>query len=86
MIPLINYRINCSVKTSLVELSNWQFLFLFFLLETKELHTSPDFSHSSKFACVDTQLLISGEICLTRTQCYLEMISVFGHDNLTENR
>lgn len=28
---------------------------------------------------------MSGEICLARTPCYLEMISVFGWDNLTEN-
>ncbi len=42
-------------------------------------------SHNSKFAGVGVQSFMSGEICLARTPCYLEMISVFGWDNLTEN-
>lgn len=85
VIPLINYWVNCSVKTFLVDLSNLQ-VFFFFFPENKRITHLSWLSHNSKFAGVGTQLLMSGEICLTRTLCYLEMISVFGRDNLTENR
>lgn len=68
VIPLINYWVNCSVKTFLVDLSNLQVFFFF--LRTKELHISPDFHTTlnlpvSAHNCSCQVKFVSLEHCVT---------------------